>query len=211
MIEKVFTNEQAMAHLDYSLTCGFGYEKFISGKGMYGHRVSLVRPKEPKLLYLSESGFKNSDFHSVEGIKALEITQTILLTRQKLESVFSKHSMAEFLSNFSSSFVSSEDLEKTLDKWDENVCQKLLGNRMTDFKRLNNFVLAHMVLDFPIAVQECVANFRHQQILDLLNQDIISADYAKSRLDLLPNSQDKLLALRQKLLLQRRNNTNENS
>jgi len=203
MIEKVFTNEQAMAHLDYALTCGFGFEKFISGKGMYGNRVSLVRPKEVNRLYTSESGFKNSDFHSIEGIKALEITQTILLTRQKLESVFSKHNMSEFLSNFSSSFFSNDDLQNTLDKWDENVSQKLLGNRLTDFKRLNNFVLAHIVLDLPMAVQECVAHFRQQQILDLLTQDIISADFAKSRLDLLPSSQEKLLSLRQRLLLQR--------
>jgi hypothetical protein len=203
MIEKVFTNEQAMAHLDYALTCGFGFEKFISGKGMYGNRVSLVRPKDVNRLYTSESGFKNSDFHSIEGIKALEITQTILLTRQKLESVFSKHNMSEFLSNFASSFISNDDMQRTLDNWDENVSQKLLGNRLTDFKRLNNFVLAHIVLDLPMPVQECVASFRQQQILGLLTQDIISADFAKSRLDLLPSSQDKLLSLRQKLLLQR--------
>jgi len=207
MIDKAFTNDQAKAHLDYAISCGFGFEKFISGKGMYGNRVSLVRPKDAKRLYTSESGFKNSDFHSVEGIKALEITQTILLTRQKLESVFAKHNMADFLSNFTSSFVSTSDLETTLNKWDNDVAQKLLGNRLTDFKRLNNFVLAHIVLDLPIAVQEYVAAFRQQQILDLLTQDIISADFAKSRLDLLPTSQDKLLSLRQKLLLQRREAT----
>ena len=207
MIDKAFTNDQAKAHLDYAISCGFGFEKFISGKGMYGNRVSLVRPKDAKRLYTSESGFKNSDFHSVEGIKALEITQTILLTRQKLESVFAKHNMADFLSNFTSSFVSTSDLETTLNKWDNDVAQTLLGNRLTDFKRLNNFVLAHIVLDLPIAVQEYVAAFRQQQILDLLTQDIISADFAKSRLDLLPTSQDKLLSLRQKLLLQRRDAT----
>jgi len=198
MIDKAFTNEQAKAHLDYAISCGFGFEKFI-----YGNRVSLVRPKDAKRLYTNESGFKNSDFHSVEGIKALEITQTILLTRQKLESVFARHNMADFLSNFASSFVSSVDMEKVLDKWDEEVTQKLLGNRLTDFKRLNNFVLAHFVLDLPIAIGECVAQFRQQQILDMLTQDIISADFAKSRLDLLPASQEKLLSLRQKLLLQR--------
>ena len=205
MIEKLFTNEQAMEHLDYAISCGFCFEKFIFGKGMYGNRVSLVRPKEASRLYTKDSGFKNSDFHSIEGIKALEITQTILLTRQKLEAVFiNKDSMKEFLSNFSSSFLSGADEKKTLDSWYENVSSKLLGNRITDFKRLNNFVLAHIVLDLPMAVQQCIASFRQQQILDLLTQDIISADFAKSRLDLLPASKDKLLQLRQKLLLQRK-------
>ena len=204
MIEKLFTNEQAMEHLDYALSCGFCFEKFIFGKGMYGNRVSLVRPKEPSRLYTNDSGFKNSDFHSVEGIKALEITQTILLTRQKLEAVFiNKDSMREFLDKFSTSFLSSDDEAKALDNWYESVSVKLLGNRITDFKRLNNFVLAHVVLDLPMAIQQCIANFRQQQILDLLTQDIISADFAKSRLDLLPASKDKLLQLRQKLLLQR--------
>ncbi len=205
MIEKLFTNEQAMEHLDYAITCGFCFEKFIFGKGMYGNRVSLVRPKEASRLYTKDSGFKNSDFHSVEGIKALEITQTILLTRQKLEAIFiSKDSVREFLSNFSSSFISSEDMEKTIDNWYESVSVKLLGNKITDFKRLNNFVLAHVVLDLPMPVQQCIATFRQQQILDLLTQDIISADFAKARLDLLPTSKDKLIQLRQKLLLQRK-------
>ena len=163
-----------------------------------------MRPKEPSRLYTKDSGFKNSDFHSVEGIKALEITQTILLTRQKLEAIFiNRDSMKEFLKNFSASFISSEDMEKALENWYENVSIKLMGNRITDFKRLNNFVLAHIVLDLPMPVQQCIANFRQQQILDLLTQDIISADFAKARLALMPTGKEKLLQLRQKLLLQR--------
>ena len=204
MIEKIFTSQQSMDHLDYAITCGFGFEKFIYGKGMYGNRVSLVRPKDPKKLYTQESDYKNSDFHAIEGIKSLELSQTILIIRQKLEAFFTdKECMRDFLSNFKSDFISTEDEERVLDKWYNNVSKKLLANKMTDFKRLNNFVLGHIVLNLPISIQLKIADFRQNQLLDLLTQDIITAEFAKSRLDLLPKSKEKLVDLKQKLMTQR--------
>lgn len=204
MIEKIFTNEQSMDHLDYAITCGFCFEKFIYGKGMYGNRVSLIRPKAPEKLYTEESDFKNSDFHAVEGIKSLEIAQTILITRQKLESVLTnKACMHDFLSNFSSSFMSKEDLDATVDKWYENVGKKLLGNKMTDFKKLNNFVLANMVLNLPFNVLQVIGKHRQKQLLDMLTQDIITAEFTKSRLNLIPDTQEQFVSLRQKLMVQR--------
>ncbi|MBQ7978012.1 MAG: hypothetical protein IJ301_05450 [Clostridia bacterium] len=204
MIEKIFTNEQSMDHLDYALTCGFCFEKFIYGKGMYGNRVSLIRPKSPNKLYIEESDFKNSDFHAVEGIKSLEIAQTILIIRQKLESVLTnKACMHDFLSNFSSSFMSKEDLDATVDRWYDNVGKKLLGNKMTDFKKLNTFVLANMVLNLPFKVLQTIGAHRQKQLLDLLTQDIITADFTKSRLNLIPDTQEKYVSLKQKLMIQR--------
>ena len=204
MIEKIFTNQQSMDHIDYAITCGFGFEKFIFGKGMYGNRVSLMRPKDPKKLFTQDSDFKNSDFHTVEGIKSLELPQTILITRQKLELPFTdKECMRDFLSNFDADFMSSTDKEKVLDRWYNNVSKKLLANKIVDFKRLNNFVLGHIVLDLPMSVQQRIAEFRQNQIFDLLNQDIITAEFAKSRLDLLPKTKEKLVALKQKLVIQR--------
>ena len=85
MISKMFTSEQALEHLGYALTCGYSFEKFIFGKGLYGNRVSLMRDKNPANLYGGDAQFKSSDFHIIEGIKALEIPQTILLTRKKIE------------------------------------------------------------------------------------------------------------------------------
>ncbi len=204
MIKKIFTSPQSMDHLDYAITCGFGFEKFIYGKGMYGNRVSLIRPKDPKKLYTQESDFKNSDFHAIEGIKPLDLAQTILITRQKLEAFFTdKECMRDFLSNFNKDFISQDDKEQVLDKWYNNVSKKLLANKMIDFKRLNNFVLGHIVLSMPISVQLKIADFRQTQLLDLLTQDIITAEFAKSRLDLLPKSKEKLVDLKQKLMTQR--------
>ena len=84
MIKKEFTSVQAMQHLDYAITCGYYFEKFIFGKGLYGNRVSLMRGKLAGQLYDAEAGYKGSTFHIIEGIKAIDLPQTILMNRKKL-------------------------------------------------------------------------------------------------------------------------------
>ena len=130
MISKMFTSEQALEHLGYALTCGYSFEKFIFGKGLYGNRVSLMRDKNPANLYGGDAQFKSSDFHIIEGIKALEIPQTILLTRKKIEKFFTnKEDMLDFLENYKTEFVSSEDFDKVVDNWYNGVSKKLLVSK----------------------------------------------------------------------------------
>ena len=57
-----------------------------------------------------------------------------------------------------SSFVSSSDLDETLDKWDNDVTQKLLGNRLTDFKRLNNCSFVFILSQFNSSVNRIMYN-----------------------------------------------------
>ena len=205
MILKTFTSEQAMAHLGYAITCGYSFEKFISGKGVYGNRVSLVRDKSAKNIFGGDIQFKSSSFHAIEGIKSLEIPQTIFLTRKKLEVFWTKkEDILDFLDNYKADFVSSEDMEKVADNWYNQVSKKLLVSNILDFDRLNNFVINNMVLLLPISAQMDIAEFRKKQILVLLTQQIISEDFAKEQIDLMPTSQEKLVTLKQRLLLQKR-------
>ena len=207
MIEKKFKNEQAIDHLNYALTCGFFFEKFTYGRDVYGNRVSLIRPKDPKKLYTDDCNFKSSDFHSIEGIKALEIPQTIIMTRQKLEAPFTdKECIKDFLSSFSTEFMTSEDLDKTAEVFYDVVGKKLLSNKITDFNKLNSFVIGNMVLNLPLGVVSKIAEFRQRQVLDLLTQDIITADDAQRMIRILPKSKEELVVLRQKLLKQRAQN-----
>ena len=204
MIKKIFTNEQAMAHLAYAITCGYTFEKFIFGKGVYGNRVSLMRHKDARSLYGGEMNFKGSTFHAIEGIKALELPKTILLTRQKLESFFtSKENMIEYLENYKSDFATTEDMEKVAENWYNKVGKKLLITNTTDFELLNKFVIGSILLLLPISTQLDIAEFRKDQILILLTQGIVSEEFAEKQLDMLPASQEKLVALKQKLLLER--------
>lgn len=207
MISKTFTNNQAMEHLSYAITCGFSFEKFISGKGLYGNRVSLMRDKSPSNMFGTEFTFKQSSFHIIEGIKALEIPQTILITRKKLEEFYTqKEDMLEFFENNKQDFLSQEDIENLAKIWFEDVSTKLLVSKVLDFKKLNNFVVNQMVLKFPMTLLQKVAEFRKKQILILLTQEIINPDFAEEQINLLPASQDKLLDLKQKLLLQKKAN-----
>lgn len=204
MITKMFTSEQAMAHLSYAITCGYSYEKFIYGKGVYGNRVSLMRDKEAKNLYNTDSSFKSSTFHAVEGIKALELPQTILLTRKKLESFFtSKENILEFLETFKTDFVTNEDMERLADVWYNQVSKKLLVSNLIDFNRLNNFVISNIILLLPLSFQMKVAEFRKEQIIILVTQQIIPEDFGKKQLSLMPANQEKLIAIKQKLLRQK--------
>ena len=204
MISKTFTNEQAMNHLGYALTCGYAFEKFIFGKGVYGNRVSLMRDKRVANLFGGESQFKSSSFHVIEGIKPLEIPQTILLTRTKLESFYTKkEDILDFLENYKQEFISLEDMEKVADNWYENVSKKLLVSKNLDFFRLNGFVINKMILYLPLVAQMDIAEFRKKQILILLTQQIITEDFARKQIELMPASQDKLIALKQKILMQR--------
>lgn len=202
MISKTFTNEQAMEHLGYALTCGYSFEKFISGKGLYGNRVSLMRDKSAKRLYEGESAFKTSSFHIIEGIKSLDMPQTIYLTRKKLEEFFTKkEDMQDFLQKYSQDFVSSKDLEDLAENWYEKVSKKLLVSKVLDFDRLNKFVINHIVLYLPINAQLDIAKFRKKQILVLLTQQIVSEDFAQKQIELMPASKEKLIAKKQALLL----------
>lgn len=203
MSEKMFTNEQALDHLNYAVTCGFSLEKFVSGRGVYGNRASLVRAKDPRKLFTQDSDFKNSQFHIIEGKKALDQVQTILINRQQLEAPLTdKECMRDFFDGANISFLSEEDKEKVLSNW-ANVGRKLLSSANTSFAKLNNFVLGHIVLDLPIQAQMVIAEFRRAQILTLLTQDIIPASFAKKCLDLLPDDKEDLVALKQKLIKQR--------
>jgi len=211
MILKTFTSEQAMAHLGYAITCGYSFEKFISGKGLYGNRVSLMRDKSAKNLFGGDVQFKSSSFHVIEGIKSLEIPQTIFMTRKKLEAFFTKkEDILDFLENYKTEFVSTEDMEKVVDNWYKQVSKKLLVSNILDFDRLNNFVISSMILLLPISAQMDIAEFRKKQILILLTQQIISEDFAKHQIDLMPTTQDKLVLQKQKLLLQKKQKINEN-
>ncbi len=205
MIEKMFTSEQAMAHLGYAITCGFSFEKFIFGKGLYGNRVSLMRDKSAHNLFGAESHFKTSSFHVVEGIKSLEIPQTIIITRRKLELFWTnRENMLDFLDNYKADFVLSGDMEKVADSWYSEVGKKLLVSPLTDFNRLNNFVIMNMLFLLPISTQLDIAEFRKTQIMTLLTQQIVSEDFARAQLALMPANQDELVEKKQKLLLQKR-------
>ncbi|MBR1925515.1 MAG: hypothetical protein IJ837_01525 [Clostridia bacterium] len=204
MISKTFTNEQAMNHLGYALTCGYAFEKFVFGKGVYGNRVSLIRDKRVANLFGGENQFKFSSFHVIEGIKPLEIPQTILLTRAKLESFYTKkEDMLDFLENYKQEFISLEDMEKVADNWYENVSKKLLVSKVIDFNRLNGFLINKIILYLPLVAQMDIAEFRKKQILILLTQQIITEDFARKQVEIMPASQDKLVALKQKILMQR--------
>ncbi len=201
MIKKEFTNVQAMQHLDYAITCGFYFEKFIFGKGLYGNRVSLMRGKLAEQLYDVNAGYKGSTFHIIEGIKAIELTQTILITRQKLEQFFiSKESMQDFLEKFSSDFATNEDIEITADKWYRLVSKKLILNKSTDFAILNKFLIGSFIMLLPIDTQLRIAKFRKEQILTLLTQEIISKDFAEYALNEMPCTIEGLVSAKQQIL-----------
>lgn len=203
MIKKEFTSVQAMQHLDYALTCGYFFEKFIFGKGLYGNRVSLMRSKFPNELYNMDAGFKGCTFHAIEGIKAMELPQTILMTRKKLEQFFiSKESMLDYLENFREDFATNTDLENVAEKWYRLVSKKLILNKSTDFALLNKFVIGSIIMLLPINTQLQIANFRKEQILTLLTQEVVSEDFAKHALDEMPSTIEGLVAHKQQILKQ---------
>lgn len=212
MIKKEFTSLQAMQHLDYAITCGYFFEKFIFGKGLYGNRVSLMRSKLAGQLYNLDAGFKGCTFHAIEGIKAMELPNTILLTRKKLESFFiSREDMLDFLENFKEDFTTIADMEAVADKWYRLVSKKLILNKTTDFALLNKFVIGSMVMLLPINTQLQIAQFRKEQILTLLTQEIISADFAEQALQAMPATTSGLVALKQQILKSQAQNKTKNS
>lgn len=212
MIKKEFTSLQAMQHLDYAITCGYFFEKFIFGKGLYGNRVSLMRSKLAGQLYNLDAGFKGCTFHAIEGIKAMELPNTILLTRKKLESFFiSREDMLDFLENFKEDFTTVADMEAVADKWYRLVSKKLILNKTTDFALLNKFVIGSMVMLLPINTQLQIAQFRKEQILTLLTQEIISADFAEQALQAMPATTSGLVALKQQILKSQAQNKTKNS
>ena len=201
MIKKEFTSLQAMQHLDHAITCWYFFEKFIFGKGLYGNRVSLMRSKLAGQLYNLDASFKGCTFHAIEGIKAMELPNTILLTRKKLESFFiSREDMLDFLENFKEDFTTIADMEAVADKWYRLVSKKLILNKTTDFALLNKFVIGSMVMLLPINTQLQIAQFRKEQILTLLTQEIISADFAEQALQAMPATTSGLVALKQQIL-----------
>lgn len=201
MIKKEFTSVQAMQHLDYAITCGYYFEKFIFGKGLYGNRVSLMRGKLAGQLYDAEAGYKGSTFHIIEGIKAIDLPQTILMNRKKLEQFFiSKESMQDFLENFKGDFAIDADIEAVADKWYRLVSKKLILSKSTDFSLLNKFLIGSMIMLLPINTQLQIANFRKEQILTLLTQEIVSEDFAELALSEMPSTLEGLVSAKQQIL-----------
>lgn len=204
MIKKEFTSIQAMQHLDYAITCGYFFEKFIFGKGLYGNRVSLMRSKLAAQLYNLDATFKGCTFHAIEGIKAMELPNTILITRKKLEAFFiSRENMLDYLENFKEDFATIADMEEVADKWYRLVSKKLILNKSTDFALLNKFVIGSMVMLLPINTQLQIATFRKEQILTLLTQEIVSQDFAEKALEEMPATTAGLVALKQSILKSR--------
>ncbi len=203
MIEKVFKNEQSKDYLAYLTTLGYYLDKYISGKGMYGNRVSVMRPRNLSDIYSVEnvSNNKNSEFMVVEGIRAMEMRFTILSNRQRAESPFTgEESMAEWLSAFPDAFLSQDDMRKCAKTWYDGVSKKLLSSTVTDFNKLNNFILGSMLKNLPITIVENVAQFRRDVMLTYLTQDILDADFVKRQLDLFPASREELVSLKQRIL-----------
>ncbi|GEM_PF-2353177 len=201
MIEKVFKNEQSMDFLAYLTTLGYRLDKFISGKGMYGNRVSVMRSRKSSEIYAPDCGFKNSEFMVVEGIRSMEMRSTILSNRQRAEShLTGEESMADCLSAFPNAFLSQEDMQKCARNWYDYVSKKLLGSVETNFSKLNNFILGSMLKYLPISVAESVAEFRQENMLTYLTQDILDADFVKRQLELFPASREKLVSLKQRIM-----------
>jgi len=202
MIEKVFKNEQSMDFLAYLTTLGYRLDKFISGKGMYGNRVSVMRSRIAHEIYSADSAFKSSEFMIVEGIRSMEIKSTILANRQRAEShITGEDSMAECLSAFPDAFLSQGDLSKCAKNWYDCVSKKLLASSETSFSKLNNFILGSMLKYLPISVAERVAEFRQENMLTYLTQDILDADFVKRQLELFPASREKLVSLKQRIMM----------
>jgi len=201
MIGKSFTSEQAKQHLCYSITCGFGFEKFIYGKGLYGNRVSLMRNKNPALIFKEEPTFKTSIFHAVEGLKPIELGATISFVRSKIEAVFrDKENIRDLLKSHESDFVTTQDLEDTLKAWYDKVSRKLITNNATDFRALDDFVLGAILRLLPIVQQERIGKFRKQQLLKLVEEEVLDAEYVNERIEALPPEIDKLIVLKQRVL-----------
>ncbi len=202
MIEKVFKNEQSMEYLSYLTTLGCRLDKYISGKGMYGNRVSVVRPRDSRQIYSPDCEFKRSDFFVVEGLRPMEITATILANRQRAETHFTgEESLRDVLSAFPSAFLSQEDLGACAKSCYEKVGKKLLRSNETNFSRLENFLLGSFLKDFPIQFAEAVAEFREQNLLTYLTQDILSADFVKKKLAIFPASREKLVVMKQQIMI----------
>ncbi len=202
MIEKVFKNAQSMDFLAYLTTLGYRLDKFISGKGMYGNRVSVMRPRNSSEVYAPDCDFKNSEFMVVEGIRSMEMRSTILANRQRAEAhLTGEESMADCLSAFQNAFLSQDDLQKCAKNWYDCVSKKLLSSTETSFSKLNNFILGSMLKHLPITVAEGVAEFRQENMLTYLTQDILDADFVKRQLELFPASREKLVSLKQRIML----------
>ncbi|MCL2539919.1 MAG: hypothetical protein FWE53_00585 [Firmicutes bacterium] len=201
MISRAFTNEQARQHICYSITCGFEFEKFICGKGLYGNRVSLMRNKDPSAVYKQQAEFKTSVFHAIEGLKPLEYGATITFARNKIEAIIrDKESMRDYFKNNSGGFVTANDLESTLNAWYTKVSRKLITNSYSDFKALDDFVINAIMLILPISEQELIGTFRAKQLNRLVKEGVLEKGYADERIQALPGELDKLIALKQKLL-----------
>lgn len=201
MIEKVFKNEQSKDFLAYLTTLGYRLDKFISGKGMYGNRVSVMRSRKSSEIYAPDCDFKGSEFMVVEGIRSMEMKSTILANRQRAEThLTGEESMADCLSAFSDSFLSQEDMQKCAQNWYEKVSKKLLRSTETNFNKLNNFILGSMLKYLPITIAERVAEFRQENMLTYLTQDILDADFVSRQLKLFPASREQLVSLKQRIM-----------
>ena len=115
------------------------------------------------------------------------------------------------LENFKEDFTTIADMEAVADKWYRLVSKKLILNKTTDFALLNKFVIGSMVMLLPINTQLQIAQFRKEQILTLLTQEIISADFAEQALQAMPATTSGLVALKQQILKSQAQNKTKNS
>lgn len=192
-----------MEFLSYLTTLGYRLDKYIFGKGQYGNRVSVVRPRDPRLMYAADCDInKNSEFMIVEGIRPMEMRSTILANRQRAETHFTgEGNLADCLSAFSGAFLSQEDLGACAKNCYECVGKKLLRSSETNFSKLENFLLGSILKYFPMPFALAVAEFRQENLLTYLTQDILRADFVKRQLEIFPATREKLVAMKQRIMV----------
>ena len=138
----------------------------------------------------------------VEGIRSMELRSTIMANRQRAEAHFTgEESMLDCLSAFPNAFMNQEDLGQCARNCYEYVGKKLLRTQETNFSRLENFVLGSILKHCPMAFAMAVAEFRQENLLTYLTQDILGAEFVKKQLEIFPASRDKLVAMRQRIMI----------
>ena len=108
--------------------------------------------------------------------------------------------MQDFLENFKGDFATDADIEAVADKWYRLVSKKLILSKSTDFSLLNKFLIGSMIMLLPINTQLQIANFRKEQILTLLTQEIVSEDFAELALSEMPSTLEGLVSAKQQIL-----------
>ena len=108
--------------------------------------------------------------------------------------------LQDFLENFKGDFATDADIEAVADKWYRLVSKKLILSKSTDFSLLNKFLIGSMIMLLPINTQLQIANFRKEQILTLLTQEIVSEDFAELALSEMPSTLEGMVSAKQQIL-----------